>query len=981
MAPPTSGTYPASSSGEQQSLAITPRFHHACDLCRRKKIKCDGTKPNCNNCQKAPAGCHYSLVAPRKVVRRGNMNNIKARLESLEQLIGPLVSQISRLNETLATGTPSMTDSRLVPPGIPNVDRTSIASDEAESNESESDSADSDANSVAINIEEHPTMPTVTHATRSQPGSSDSPMSLPLLECHPASALVTRHGAGFPSDKISRPLTQGHDTSSYMNIPPALRDELLAIFHYKGLFPLSRGIEALMTPRVGANIPDYLSGAAMAVGARYCNDHRVRREPAYYSGFALFEYAEAQLHSILDRPSLYGVATLLILSLYLIGIGNPRKSWLYVGMGLRMLVQLGLNTMDSPDHRQIYAQYDTEDLHMRRYLFWIAFIIDKLCAVGSGRFLMLNDEDVMVHLPPLSPTVAQWVQGGLPANPLLVDDLLTAITFADMDHYIIRIFSLHGQVGSFVNRGWKIHESSYERFQQLEHSLTRFYALLPDPFRLNSRALPVCRNPGDSLKLSNLVGLNVVYFASVIILYRSNLSRSVLDPRRRLPTVKQNSRAKCLEASRMITAIIESTSTVLTTELFPSFLPLMLAFGTTIYCNCVVSADRNLRAEACRAIQIHEGYFNRVDTYWGITRIMTEVCRSILVFQSELALVQFPFDSAEMITKGLYDIAVACSVGDKSNDEWLIPIYSQYTSELFALKINGWYPSYPEESPDHMSRETAMPVPEAPKFINELNRELWIAPEKSNFDDVPELTSRKRPRPNIPSTSRAGSSPTETVSLDKETRAWAAMLTEQLNRNTFSNVTGNRPWLETTEGAVSHATSISTHPAVLDIPREDVAATPGLTMSGSSGALLPNGGIVLPEKQPTLSSLSTSLPSTLPPFISGSTPLSFDHNSDQRLTSDNSAVTQTLLELLHGTQWGTPESTASSSEHSSDNTNPVLLSTLESTGTMLSGLLVHPSVVNPTTPSPAALEQYFSSISQVTNPSPEQPDLLGTRRS
>ncbi|KAJ1966333.1 hypothetical protein IWQ62_002450 [Dispira parvispora] len=959
MTPPASNSDPASSSGEQPSLTITPRFHHACDQCRRKKIKCDGTKPNCNNCHKACAECHYSLVAPRKAVRRGNMNNIKSRLDSLEELIGPLVSQISRLNATLVTGAPSTTDSGVILPGLLKAGKTPVSSSEAEG--SESDSTDRHDNSVTINAEEHPTTPTVTPTTRPQSKPPRSFITPTLLQCPSDSSLVTTRQGVSPADKVSRRLAQDHDTSSYMNIPPALRDELLAIFHFKHCYPLYCAVEALMTPRVGANIPDYLYSAAMAIGSRYCTDPRVRREPAYYSGFALFEYAEAQLHTILEQPSLYSIITLLVLSLYKVGLGHPRKSWLYAGMGLRMVVQLGLNAMDSPDHRKIYAQYDTEGLQIRRSLFWLAFIIDKMCAVGSGNIIMLHDEDVMVHLPPLSSTVAQWAEGGLPANALPLDNLFSAITFTDINHYIIRMFSLHGQVGTFVNRSWKAHDSTYECFQKLERSLTRFYSLLPAPFRLNPQAIPVFHNPGDNLKLSYLVQLNVVYFASLIILYRSNLSKNVIDPRRKLPAVKQSSRDKCLEASRMITALVDATSTILAPDLSPSFMPLMLAFSTTIYCNCVVSADRNLRAEACRAIQIHERSFHQSNTYWGLTSVMIELCRSILVHQSELALVRFPFDSAQIISKGLYDIAVACSVGDKSNDEWIIPNRSQYTDELFALKINGWHPSCAEDSTDSSSRELAITMREVPKFIHELNQELWDIPKEPTMDSTPELTSRKRPRSTITGTSWAGNPPARTSAPD-DTQAWATMLTEQFNRNTFSNVIGNEPCSVTMESTSSLTAPSSIHPTVFDILRGEATVTPNLAMLGPDNTLLPNGGSIPSPDQPTLSMSTTSSS-----FTSGSSPLSVDHSSDQKLTSDNTAVTQTLLELLHGTQWGTSESTTTSSDPSSDNTSSALLSTLGSTDVTFSGSLDHPPIPNPTTPLPAALEQYLLSISQATN--------------
>ncbi|ORX68529.1 hypothetical protein DL89DRAFT_201486, partial [Linderina pennispora] len=38
-----------------------PRYLRACDNCRRRKVKCDGTKPSCAHCQRVGASCHYSI--------------------------------------------------------------------------------------------------------------------------------------------------------------------------------------------------------------------------------------------------------------------------------------------------------------------------------------------------------------------------------------------------------------------------------------------------------------------------------------------------------------------------------------------------------------------------------------------------------------------------------------------------------------------------------------------------------------------------------------------------------------------------------------------------------------------------------------------------------------------------------------------------------------------------------------------------------
>ncbi|RKP36414.1 hypothetical protein BJ085DRAFT_20566, partial [Dimargaris cristalligena] len=36
------------------------RLNQACDGCRRKKVRCDGERPNCRNCRRQQMPCVYN---------------------------------------------------------------------------------------------------------------------------------------------------------------------------------------------------------------------------------------------------------------------------------------------------------------------------------------------------------------------------------------------------------------------------------------------------------------------------------------------------------------------------------------------------------------------------------------------------------------------------------------------------------------------------------------------------------------------------------------------------------------------------------------------------------------------------------------------------------------------------------------------------------------------------------------------------------
>lgn len=69
------------------------RVSQACEGCRKKKIKCDGSKPTCTNCMNSGADCVYTQVprkprAPKK--RSANIGELENRLDRIESLLESL---------------------------------------------------------------------------------------------------------------------------------------------------------------------------------------------------------------------------------------------------------------------------------------------------------------------------------------------------------------------------------------------------------------------------------------------------------------------------------------------------------------------------------------------------------------------------------------------------------------------------------------------------------------------------------------------------------------------------------------------------------------------------------------------------------------------------------------------------------------------------------------------------------------------------
>ncbi|KAJ2764974.1 hypothetical protein IWQ57_004966, partial [Coemansia nantahalensis] len=81
-----------------------PRLMRACDHCRRKKVKCNGTRPACSHCLRMRLDCHYSPLVRKKRARRTIIDKLQERLLSMEQLLQPLVERLSPNDPVVCLG-------------------------------------------------------------------------------------------------------------------------------------------------------------------------------------------------------------------------------------------------------------------------------------------------------------------------------------------------------------------------------------------------------------------------------------------------------------------------------------------------------------------------------------------------------------------------------------------------------------------------------------------------------------------------------------------------------------------------------------------------------------------------------------------------------------------------------------------------------------------------------------------------------------
>lgn len=135
----------------------------------------------------------------------------------------------------------------------------------------------------------------------------------------------------------------------------------------------------------------------MAVSSRYSERSEVGGgDHSQDSGNAFYQKAKELLIDEMDKSSIPTATALLLMGNALVSSGQIDRGWLYTGMGVRMIINLGLH-LDVNQVVSAKKKRSLEDLEIRRRVFWGAFVSEKLQSLYLGRPIFIHERDV--HVP------------------------------------------------------------------------------------------------------------------------------------------------------------------------------------------------------------------------------------------------------------------------------------------------------------------------------------------------------------------------------------------------------------------------------------------------------------------------------------------------------------------------------------------------------------------------------------------------------
>ncbi|KAL5114042.1 hypothetical protein ACEQ8H_008098 [Pleosporales sp. CAS-2024a] len=413
------------------------RIARACDMCRKKKIKCDGKMPSCTHCQNYKTECIFTQVEKKRQPPKGakyieGLENRLARMESLMRLSGVLPddddgsTDLATLEKRLAdragqSATPRNSDyderrasiaptagATPVQPALPSP-RSGTASPEPDQ-ETEQEHKEEDAlaemmcSLVTNNCGE-------TRYIGSSSGFSIfSPKGIQWVN--------EKTGDNSFRDMISTAAVEDNKWIQwrpdvfqdifkrrvYKQLPS--KQEALSLLkdyfeNFNCMFPLFHEPTFMhLVDKHYSKDPYEGSGWWASLNVALAFAHRLRvmsnLVPAEEDEKA-WQYLKNAMSVMVEltmrNTDLLSVQALLGVGLFLLGTPNPQPTYFFIATAMRLAHSIGLHKKGTN------FNLNSAEVEQRKRVFWIAYMLDKDICLRSGRPPIQDDDDMNVELP------------------------------------------------------------------------------------------------------------------------------------------------------------------------------------------------------------------------------------------------------------------------------------------------------------------------------------------------------------------------------------------------------------------------------------------------------------------------------------------------------------------------------------------------------------------------------------------------------
>ncbi|KAM5359887.1 hypothetical protein ACJZ2D_014142 [Fusarium nematophilum] len=541
------------------------RAVEACSFCRRRKIKCDGQRPTCVNCQTYGQDCVYEPVA--EVAKEAGRERHLRRRRNTSNDTGAGVRRRTRsardktAGSSVAEGNVPATEGSLSSIGDGDMDKGALETGVARVLVSANGVSSYHGRTSALfedNTQER------TIVAEQYPRMPDNWVERGLVA--EAARQRQMEELNFRQGKLD-----------FDGVDPDLGMHLLSLHwnrqHHSFLITYRPAFMRDMACN-GPYFSKLLLNAIYFGASKFSPRLEVRKDP----------------NDVRTAGWRYRERALLQMTNSLFALGDERSAaWLYSGLAFRMLTDLGIHVDLTSTQR-----FSDEDLEIRRRVFWGAFVVDKIQSLYQGRPVSLEDTDALVpikfldtyeeleHWQPFAYSSPTSSFLGSPAYSVSTFTCLCklSITMSDILSCIYTERSSNQSAGELASM-----------LDSLQVKLDKWYGSLPghlqfDPTKSGDSAVPP----------PHVFSLHAMYNVLVILLHRPFVADGHLYSTSR--SISVDSLMKCASAASSISSLLRAYHRAFSVRRAPYLISYATYVAATIHSRIAARRGRDSTAHA-----------------------------------------------------------------------------------------------------------------------------------------------------------------------------------------------------------------------------------------------------------------------------------------------------------------------------------------------------------------------------------------------
>ncbi|KAH8817265.1 fungal-specific transcription factor domain-containing protein [Xylogone sp. PMI_703] len=373
--------------GEEKSVSLVTR---ACDMCRKKKIRCDIVSDVCAQCIKYKTKCHFTPIS----VKRSRRSIGKKRVEELEKKLKWMEEQLKLALENRSSAASDASSShRSLSLATPSSNQSGASMLDFNFNEDGWDSA-------FPAVGEHALLPDLSLPFQTSKTSSPRAMSIDFradtLQIAFPNTVLNSEIAAIPN------FVNEFSSRAFKPLPP--RDKMLALIkksfgNFYSAYPLfdeHAFLSAFDSTDMHLHDPSWWAclNVVLAMTYRFCDANSLDPEADGREAWEYFQNALAVINQLMTTQfTLWSVQALLGMALLIQGTPNQGPVSLLTASAIKLAQRIGLHRQSQDPSRS------AAEIEERKLVFWIGYCLDKDVTLQTRQPPAQDDDDMDVELP------------------------------------------------------------------------------------------------------------------------------------------------------------------------------------------------------------------------------------------------------------------------------------------------------------------------------------------------------------------------------------------------------------------------------------------------------------------------------------------------------------------------------------------------------------------------------------------------------